>query len=160
MTRELALSENFQSAPWDQVWSLAMFTWCGVCFRLGLADRAGELCELLAPFSGQLAAGGPLVAESIDEALGVFATTLEHYEQAEAHFAVAAEIEERLSMPLLLARTQAGWARALTVRGRPEELDRANHMLKQAGDTAERLGGGLVTREVGECRAALAAIST
>jgi hypothetical protein len=32
-------------------------------------------------------------------------------------------------------------------------------MLEQAEDTAERLGGGLVTREAAECRAALAAIS-
>jgi hypothetical protein len=50
-------------------------------------------------------------------------------------------------------------ARALIARGRPEDLDRAQHMLEQAEETAERLDGGLVTREVAECRAALAAMS-
>ena len=50
------------------------------------------------------------------------------------------------------------WARTLIARGRPEDLDRALHMLEQAEETAVRLGGGLVTREVAECRAALAAI--
>jgi len=35
----------------------------------------------------------------------------------------------------------------------------AQHMLVQAEDTAERLGGGLITREAAECRAAVAAIS-
>jgi hypothetical protein len=79
--------------------------------------------------------------------------------QAEIHFAVAAEIEERLGAPLLLARTRASWARALIARGRPEDLDRAQQMLEQAEETAERLGGGLVAREVADCRAALAAIS-
>ena len=47
----------------------------------------------------------------------------------------------------------------LIARGRPEDLDRAQHMLEQAEETAGRLGGGLVTREVAECRAALAAIN-
>ena len=139
---------------------MAMFLWADVCSRLRLADRAGELYELLAPFPGQLASvGGACVFGSIAWALGTLATTLERYEQAEGHFAAAAEIEERLGAPLFLARTHAGWARALIARGRPEDLDRAQHMLEQAEETAERLGGGLVTREVAECRAALAAIN-
>jgi hypothetical protein len=44
-------------------------------------------------------------------------------------------------------------------RGRPEELERQRHMLGQAEETGARLGGGLVSREVAECRTALAAIS-
>jgi hypothetical protein len=78
---------------------------------------------------------------------------------AEGHFAAAAEIDERFAAPMLLARTHAGWARALIARGRPEDLERAQQMLEQAEETAERLGGGLVTREVAERRATLAAIS-
>ncbi len=100
--------------------------------------------SFLAPFSGQLAAGGPVVFGSIAWALGTLATTLQRYEQAEGHFVVAAEIEERVGAPLFLARTHAGWARALIARGRPEDLDRAQSMLEQAADTAGRLGGKLV----------------
>ena len=55
--RELALAEDFQSLPWDQVWSGAVLWWAEVCSRLDLGGRAQELYELLAPFSGQLAAG-------------------------------------------------------------------------------------------------------
>jgi hypothetical protein len=98
------------------------------------------------------------VLGSIAWALGALAATLERYEDAERHFAVATEIEERLGAPLLLARTHARWARALIVRGRPEDLDRAEHMLEQAGDTAGRLGAEGITPEVAECRAALATI--
>jgi hypothetical protein len=96
---------------------------------------------------------------SIPWALGTLATTLERYEQAEAHFAAAAQIEARLGAPLFLARTHTGWARALIARGRPEDLERAQPMLEHAEDTARRLGAGGTTREVAECRAALAAIS-
>ncbi len=157
--RELLLAEDLQRVPWDQAWSIAMFVWAAVCSRLRVLDRAGELYELLAPFSGRLATNGSLVLGSIAGALGTLATTLERYEQAEGHFAAAAEIEEGLGAPLLLARTHAAWARALIARGRPADLDRAQTMLEQAHDTAARLGAGGITREIAECRAALAALS-
>jgi tetratricopeptide (TPR) repeat protein len=99
------------------------------------------------------------VLGSFSWALGRLAATLERYEQAEEHFAAAAEIEERFGAPLLLARTHAAWAQALIARGRPEDLDRAQPMLEQAEETAKRLGAGGITREVAECRGALAAIS-
>jgi tetratricopeptide (TPR) repeat protein len=158
--RELALAEDFQSIPWDQTWFIAMFLWADVCSRLRVLDRAGELYELLAPFSGQLAAtNGVVVLGSVAWALGTLATTAERYEEAEGHFAAAAEIEARLGAPLFLARTHAGWARALIARGRPEDLERAQPMLEQADEAAGRLGAEGITREVAECGAALAAIT-
>ena len=157
--RELALAEDLQSIPLEQAWSSAMILWAMVCSRLAIVDRAGELYELLAPFSGQLAATPPAVYGTIAWALGTLAATLERHEQAEGHFAAAAEIEERLGAPLFLARTRADWARVLIARGRFEDRDRAQHMLNQAENTTARLGGELVIREVAECRAALAALS-
>jgi len=158
--RELALAENFQSVPRDWVWSITLSAWATVCSRLHLVDRAGEVYELLAPFSGQLAVAGAYVSGSIPWTLGTLAATLERYEEAEGHFATAAAIEERLGAPLFLARTHAAWVRALIARGRPEDLDRAQPMLEQAEGIAARLGGGFVTREVAECRAGLAAVSS
>jgi hypothetical protein len=156
--RDLALAEDLQSLPWD--WrSSAVFLWAEVCSRLGLAERAGELYELLEPFSSQVAVVANFVWGSVSIALSALATTLERYVQAVGHFAAAAEIEERFGAPLFLARTHMCWARALIARGRPEDLDRARQMLAQAEKTAERLGAGLVTREVAQSRAALAAIS-
>jgi class 3 adenylate cyclase len=157
--RELALAEDLQSIPYEQAWSSAMILWAMVCSRLAIVDRADELYELLAPFSGQLAATPPSVYGSIAWALGTLAATMERYERSEEHFAAAAEIEERLGAPLFLARTRADWARALIARGRPDDRDRAQQMLEQAQEVAERLGAGGITREVAECCAALAAIS-
>ena len=157
--RKLALAEDLQSIPLDQAWSSAMILWAMVCSRLAIVDRADELYELLAPFSDQFAATSTAVYGTIAWALGTLASTLERYEQAEDHFAAAAEIEQRLGAPLLLARTRASWARALIARGRPEDRDRAQTMLEQTEETAERLGAQGITREVAECRATLAGAS-
>ena len=135
-----------------------MFLWAEACSRLKVLARAGEAYELLAPYSGQFVAGGTMLSGSIDWALGELAATHERYEDADRRFAAAA-LERRLRAPLFLARTQASWGRALVARGRPEDLKRAEHMLEQAEEVAGRLGAGLVTREIAECRTALAAIS-
>jgi class 3 adenylate cyclase/tetratricopeptide (TPR) repeat protein len=158
--RALVTAEDFKTVPLDQTWSLGMSQWSDACCRLGVLDRAGELYDLLAPFPGQIpSAAGTIPSGSIDWSLGRLATTLGRYELAEGHFTDAAEIEKRLGAPLFLARTHAGWARALIARGRPEDLERAQSMLEQAEDTAERLGAEGITREVAECRSALEAIS-
>jgi hypothetical protein len=156
----MLLAEDLQSTPWDSAWTMPMILWAVVCSRLRVLERAGELYELLAPFSGQIAAAPAMVFGSFASALGTLATTLERYEEAEDHFAAAAEIEERLGAPLFLARTHASWAGALIARGRPEDLNRAQTMLEQAEDTARHLGAEGITREITECRAALAAVSS
>jgi tetratricopeptide (TPR) repeat protein len=158
--RELALAEDFQILPWDFQWSTVVWPWADACSSLGLADRAAELYELLAPFAGQIACVGGVNFGSIDWALGALATTLERYEQAESHFTAAAALEQRLGAPLLLARTRARWARALIARGRTEDLGRARCMLEQAEKVAGRLGGALVSEEITHTRANLAAISS
>jgi class 3 adenylate cyclase/tetratricopeptide (TPR) repeat protein len=155
--RELALAEDLRGIPWENGWSAAMILWAMVCSGLRMVDRAGEVYELLTPFSGQLAGSAGTVFGSIAWALGTLAATLERYEEAESHFAAAAEIEERLGAPLFLARTHAGWARALIARGRPEDRDRAQTLLEQAEEVAERLGAGGIIREVAECRTVMAA---
>jgi class 3 adenylate cyclase/tetratricopeptide (TPR) repeat protein len=156
---ELALAEDLRGIPWENGWSAAMILWAMVCSGLRMVDRAGEVYELLTPFSGQLAGSAGTVFGTIAWTLGTLANTMERYEQAEEHFAAAAELEERLGAPLFLARTRAGWATALIAHGRPEDRDRAQTMLEQAEEVAERLGAGGIIREVEECRAVLAAIS-
>jgi class 3 adenylate cyclase/tetratricopeptide (TPR) repeat protein len=154
----LAAAEDLHNAPWDWHWAWTMFIWVHVCCRLGLVDRQSELYELLVPFSTQLVGSGTSVWGSIAWTLGTLATSLKRYQVAVGHFRTAAEIEDRLVAPLLLARTRVGWARALIARGRYEDLPGATRILEQAHETATRLGGALVCREVAGCRSDLAAI--
>jgi class 3 adenylate cyclase len=158
--RELALAEDFQSVPWDAIWSVTMFGWADVCHHLGLEACASELYDLLAPYPSQFAVSGSLAYGSIASALGALCTTLERYEQAEGHFAAAAELEQRFGAPVFLARTHVGWGRALIARGGPGDLDRAKPMLALAEQAAERLGAQGIVREVAECRSALMAIGS
>jgi hypothetical protein len=157
--RELVLGEDLPSIPADPGWSIAMLLWAQVYAVLGDGERAGGLYELLEPYSGQVIVSGPMVYGAIDWALGMLAGTVEHYEEADRHFVACAEIDERLGAPLFLARTRVGHARTLIARGRTEDFDPARQMLEQAEDTATRLAAGLITREVAECRAELAAVS-
>jgi len=83
------LAADFQGGRLDETWLMAMFTWAEVCSRLGVLDRADEVYGLLAPFSGQLVAGGTIVSGSIDWALGILARTMERYEDADGHFAAS-----------------------------------------------------------------------
>ena len=157
--RARALAEDLRAVPWDWIWPLVIFAWSEVCARLGLRDRCEELYELVAPYAGQMAICGSVIMGSFDWALGTLALALERYDQAEVHFTAGAELEERLGAPLFLARSRVGRARALIARGQLEDLKRAEQMLEQAEEAAERLSGGLVTREAAECRVSLAAIS-
>ncbi|HXW59808.1 MAG TPA: AAA family ATPase [Solirubrobacteraceae bacterium] len=151
--RELALAEDLKRVPWDQVWGVTMVSWGLVCSRLGLVDRAGELYEMLAPFSGQFAFTGANFSGPFDAALGILAATLERYEEAECHFAAGAE--QSADAPLFLANTRLEWARALIARGRPEDVERAMAMLDQAHDTATRLFADGLTRAVEKSRGAM-----
>jgi class 3 adenylate cyclase len=156
--RELLLAADFD-ARGDETWLIAMILWAEACSRLRVVDRASEIYELLAPVPAQFVAGGTVVSGAIGTPLGRLAETLERYVDAEAHFAAAAEIEERLDAPLFLSLTHLGWARALIARGRLADRDRAQHMLEQAEDTARRSGAEVITRLVAECRALSAAVT-
>jgi tetratricopeptide (TPR) repeat protein len=156
--RELALAEDLRAISWEHAWYHAVILWAMVCSRLALGERAGELYRMLAPFSGRLAGNALCAFGTVDWGLGILAATLERWAAAEEHFAAAAELEERLGAPLFLARTRADWARVLLARGRPEDTERAQHMLEQAEEVAERLGAARIVRDITECRAALTAV--
>ncbi len=156
--RELALAADFKGSRWDETWLLAMLIWARVCWRLGIADRAAELLELLAPSSGQFVAGGTLISGASDAALGALAGMLERHADADRYFAAAAQLEEHLGAPLFLARTRLDWAAALLARGGAEALDRAQALIGQAEHTGVSLQAEGILREVAERRAVVAAL--
>jgi hypothetical protein len=153
--RERALVEDYRNVRLDQSWLQAMFAWADVCSRLRLAERAGELYQLLSPFAGRFSTQAGVTYGSIDMALGGLAATLGRDEEFERHFSAAAESEERLGAPLLLARTHACWARALIDRGRPGDLEQAGPMLEWAERSAAGAGAHGITRQIAACRAAM-----
>jgi class 3 adenylate cyclase len=152
--RQLALADDFESAPMDAAWAGAAVGWAEVCSDLALRDRSEELYKLMAPFAGQVASGGSVLYGSFDWALGSLAANLERPEEAEEHFAAAAQLDQGFCGPLFLARTNASWASMLIARGRPDDLDRAVPMLDQAEQAARGAGAAAIIEKVAEGRSA------
>jgi hypothetical protein len=98
--------------------------------------HARLLTERLAPYAlhcPTLSHGG-VVLGSTSHYLGLLATTLGRYDEAEQHFTTASAIHDRLTAPAWLARTNLEWARMLTLRRQRGDLERAHVLL----DTAQK----------------------
>jgi tetratricopeptide (TPR) repeat protein len=72
--------------------------------------------------------------------LGMLATTLGQYDDAELHFERALDMNTSIRSPLWTAHTQYEYARMLRLRGRPCDHSRAQTLLTPATATAEKLG--------------------
>ena len=110
------------------------------------ADAAAVLAEKLRPFAGMLAHNGCTTFGAVDRYLGMLATTLGRYFEADAHFAAAAAIHTRIGAPAWLARTQVDWGRMLLRRDGKGDAEQAGELLASALRTARRIGLPTVER--------------
>src|SRR3569623_679363 len=78
--------------------------------------------------------------------LGLLANVLGRPDQANAHFAKALSIHERLRAPFFIASTQLEWGRLIQAT----EPDRARGMLASARELAVRHGCGRIERLAAE----------
>ena len=141
---------RFRRVPVDNAWMQAMPSCAMVAARLGDRRAAVALYGLLVPYGDQFvfAYGGAWGA--LAHYLGLLATTLDRFEEAEARFAAAAATHERIGAPAWLARTRCEWAAMLLRRGEPGDAERARHLLDQALVTARDLGLASVERQAVE----------
>jgi hypothetical protein len=76
--------------------------------------------------------------------VGILATVLRRFDDADAYFASALEIHKRIEAPFHTARTQLEWARMLLTRNGPGDLDTATQLLETARKLARLSGCALV----------------
>ena len=114
--------------------------WASACAELGDEEGAAVLVEALDPFADQMVSHPIIWLGSFSHYLGQLATTLRRYDEAEARFAHAAAIHQRLEAPVWLAWTRLEWARMLMARRAPDDAERAFELLRQALATARELG--------------------
>jgi Flp pilus assembly protein TadD len=81
---------------------------------------------------------------SLAHALGLALATIGRYDEAEAAFAQAAEVHERIGAPILLAATRLEWARLL--QRRDDDTERAGKLALDAGAIALELRAGAIER--------------
>ena len=137
---ELARND-FCELPRDETWLPSLSALCGAVSLLGDAPRAQLLYELLLPHADRcLVPGALLCMGSVSRLLGLMATTLSRYEDAQRHFERALEMSIRIRSPLWIGYTQLGYARMLALRNEPGDDDEARRLVTEALARAEELG--------------------
>jgi tetratricopeptide (TPR) repeat protein len=149
-------AHDFTDLPRDTTWLTSMSLLSRVCARLPDVRRAEQLYELMRPFAGRIAVGRPLVVlvAAIDERLGALATALGRFEAAEAHFAAALALAERMRALPWQAEVRHERARMLLARSAQGDREHALRLLDEAEAIARPIGMGLLLGWIEACRQA------
>ena len=127
-------------------------TWAAeVCTGLGDVEAARPIYDALLPQAGRI------VQHTSSENggcasyhLGLLATMLELWDNAEAHFDEAARLNEQWGYRLHVANTRYAWGEMLLKWGRAEDRERAYELLEQARALADEIGSVRMQRLVDE----------
>jgi DNA-binding SARP family transcriptional activator len=135
MSRDLA--REYLDAEW--LFSLSLLP--DPCAWLGDEDAAAKLYSLLLPYE-QLYAQAPVEAlfGSLARGLGVLATSLGRFDDAERHFDVALETERKMRARPWYAHAQHDLAAMLIARGGGGDAGRARTLLQDAVGVYHDLG--------------------
>jgi class 3 adenylate cyclase/tetratricopeptide (TPR) repeat protein len=134
------------SAPEDTAWFDATLNYGRVVIELHLSDHAETLLELLTPFRDQVPHNGLVPYEPVAMHLGGLATVIGRYDEADAYFRQAADLNARGSMRFAEAQTNLLWGRMLRTRGAPGDVERASDLLDKARSDAAIRGYVMVER--------------
>ncbi len=129
---EAVASADFADYPRDSNWLTGLTDAAHVCWFLDDRERAARLYDLLRPRERLAVMGSWFAACSgtVGHYLGLLATVLGSWEDAEAHFAGAEEKYLRMGARPLLARARIDHADMLLRRGGAR--DRASDLLRSA----------------------------
>jgi tetratricopeptide (TPR) repeat protein len=123
---ERLAASAFTDIPVDNEWLFCMSFLADACERLGAADHASVLYDLLLPHAGRNASNADEISlGDMSRSLGNAAAALERWDDAGRHFESALEANARMGARPWLARTQRDYARMLRARGRPADIARA-----------------------------------
>ena len=114
-----------------------------VCAYLGDRTRAEHLYRRLLPFDGRcVVVGGAMFActGAYARYLGLLATTLERWDDAERHLRDALAMHEAMPSPPLVARTLHDLAAFLVARGRPGDAALIHRLAARSAASAREMG--------------------
>jgi predicted ATPase len=137
-------AHGFVDLPRDQTWLINFALLAQVCAFLGDTRHAATLYECLLPYRRQTIVGGnvtPIVClGAVSRFLGLLATTLSYWDEAESHFATALAMNTRLGARPYVAHTQHEYACMLLARNQSGDSEKAQDLLDLALATARELG--------------------
>ncbi|MGH2942932.1 MAG: ATP-binding protein, partial [Solirubrobacteraceae bacterium] len=137
---QLDLLGDLSSLTHEALWMLSVTLVGTAASLLDDRSRSRRAYEMLAPYADIYIVNPSLLCEgSTSRPLGMLATTLGRYGDAERHFERALEMNAGIRSRLWTAHTQCEYARMLRLRGGPDQ-ERARAMLARAIATADELG--------------------
>jgi hypothetical protein len=139
-----ALVADIPSFPRNGIWLPALALASLAAAELEDRDAAAVLYPLLLPYAGRaIVISMPHPAMCFGSAafyLGLLAAEIGEWDEAEAHFHAAIQLNKQLGAKPFLARTYCEYARMLIRRGRAAAHDRARSHLDSAGAIASTVG--------------------
>jgi eukaryotic-like serine/threonine-protein kinase len=132
--------DGFAGLPRDGLWILHVSALAQACVLLRDHERAATLYELLAPYADRNAISvstipfGPVAMR-----LGMLATLLERWDDAQRQFEVALDQCDRMGARPIRAMTAIEFARMLRARGTVGDEDRGDDLLRDATGICEEL---------------------
>jgi hypothetical protein len=147
---ERLAADEFAAIPRDSMWVTSMTYLAEVCAFLGDTRRAAMLYQRLLPYAEHNVIVGNATACTGAAAryLGMLATTLSCWAEAETHFQAALEMNARIRARPYLAHTQQQYAEMLLSRGQPGDRNTAMSLLDEALASTSQLGMGALTDRV------------
>jgi DNA-binding SARP family transcriptional activator len=135
------LTEELNPEHMDAEWHFTMCLLAQPCARLAEEDASRRLYESLLPYE-RLYAVAPVEATfgSGALALGVLATAIRSFDDAQRHLELAIELERGMRARPWLAHAQHELARMLVARGDRRDSERARVLAGEAKDTYRALG--------------------
>ncbi|MGH2950735.1 MAG: tetratricopeptide repeat protein, partial [Solirubrobacterales bacterium] len=137
------VSHGLDRIPFDVNWLETIGTLGETCAMLGEPESARQLYGLLLPYAGRLepVAGRALVSwGTADRHLGVMATAISRFGDAERHFEAALRENDRLGFRPWLAWTRYQYTQMLHARDAPGDRVRAGEELLAAAELAGEFG--------------------
>jgi class 3 adenylate cyclase/tetratricopeptide (TPR) repeat protein len=132
--------------PEDSAWMSGMVEYAEAAIECRSTGLAKMLYEVLIPYPEQFAFNGVTNEGPASHYLGGLAAVLGRFDDAEAHFAVAAEQSDRAGARFFAARTDLHWGRMLLEAPDQGDLARARALLTRAHTSASEHGYGTVER--------------
>jgi tetratricopeptide (TPR) repeat protein len=139
--RELTLLGDVSSLPRDMFWLMGITTVGSAASSLNDLGLSRCVYELLVPYTNTVIVTASVLCEgSTSRPLGMLATTLDHYDEAELYFKRALKMNTQIRSRLWIAHTQHDYAHMLLLRNHRNDHDKADKLLEQALATANELG--------------------
>ena len=156
---EHVAASNFAGIQRNFLWLGSLSNLAEVNAIFGDDERALILYEMFTPYARTNIMITPLgpARGSASRDLGVLATTMRRWDDAERHFEDAIVLNQSMGAAPLVARTQRDYAAMLLKRGREGDAGRASELLHTARETAAGLRLTRLTERIDLLRASLPA---